>query len=388
MRSKCLSLFVSLCAVAAIFVAGCAKGNSSNPVSVQPKNNSKVAIVVYAQGVPVVGDSIRKCVLMLYPKISDGIADSTISNITWQVVGDGMIGIPTLKPTQVMWRPDTGHYKIQVTLLQKDGNYFSNTRDLIIYESGAVYVAGDSILTLFYGAKTAAGLLPVTMRFSANLFVDPSVLPGYENPQVIDWGMGRPLDGKMIAVPAAGGIYRYVSDTLYPGTMYSVSTIVKWNGTKDNSIWTDTNKCVASKYWLPDAAGRKAFRFMTPPVDSVIPVDTSLMAGASGDTGSAWLMKIRIRGDTTTYFFNPALNANPTAIICSFVVNKVATNVQLVNGGAAYYAKLSRAQVQGYTSSDGVVHILYGGVNMNNSVFYLPATGDLGFNQSLLKRKA
>jgi hypothetical protein len=374
-----LSLVVG-CAMTMLAI-GCANGNSNPISSTSEHGNGGVAIVLYVQGATYAKDTVaQKCVIMLYAQLADTVPVSSINQITFSIEGDGIIGTPISTPRQVMWTPDTGTYKVIVSVLRKDGTYLSNYRYITVGKGGA-YVVGDSIVKLTYGAKTVQGLLPVTIRMAATLFTDPTISMATANPKIPVWGQGQGLNGKYLTPVISGGYY-YGYDTLYPNSSYSMGAIATWNGTNANSIWADTNKCRPSYLW-----SNGAFRFMTPPVDSIIVVDTSILAESSGDVGTSWLMKIKMLGDTTTYLFNPSLNATQS-YLAAFVVNGVPTNVQLTNGGVALYVKLSRAQLAAFTSSDGIVHVSYGGTNMSNSVFYLASSGDLGYHPMLAKRKA
>jgi hypothetical protein len=376
-----LFLVVSLAMFA--MVAGCVK---SNPMTAESHSGSGVDIVAYVQGVAV-KDSITPGVIMLCAQLADTIADSTISTITWQIVGGAVIGVKYTH-VQTMWVPDTGHYTVQVTVLRKNGTSLQNMRNFIVYKSGVVSVPvlpGDSIFMVTFGKKTVNGFLPVTIRIATSVFTNSAVPVLGNSAKFILWGPGQGNNGTMSAIDTAKNVtYKYIQDTAYPNTKYNGCAIVQWNGTNMNSLWADTSKCHASKYWLQDSAGNWAFRFMTPSGDTVYVPDTSLMAGASGDTGASWVMRMKIVGDTTTYFFNPSLS---TTSMASFIKNGVVTTLNLTSAGTVYYLKLSRAQVQAQVSSDGYIHISYDGSSMTGSVFYQASSGNLAYFFALAKKK-
>jgi hypothetical protein len=370
-------LSCALFVVVSLLAIGCAK---NNPVSCSDRGDG-VGIVAYVNGVAV-KDSITPGVIELYPQIADTIADSTISTITWQVIGGSVLGV-TYKRGQVMWKPDTGHYTVQVTVLRKNGTSLTNERNFIVCKPGTP-ISSDSVFTVVYGKKTAKGLLPVTIRIATTIFTNAAVPTLSNSAKFILWGMGQGDNGTMSAIDTAKTVaYKYIQDTVYPNTKYNGCAVPQWNGQNSNSIWADSAKCHQSVYWSQDSLGNWAFRFMSPSGDTVYTPDTSLMAGASGDTGSAWVMKLRTVVDTTTYFFNSSFSTTATV---SFIKNGVVTTFNIATSGTVYYLKLSRAQVQAQVSSDGYIHISYDGSSMTGSTFYQASSGNLAYFFALAKK--
>ncbi len=326
-------------------------------------------------------DSLPKAVIMLFPKLADGFDTSMIASITWEIVGGEVIDVTKIQK-EVMWKPDVGLYQIRCTLLQNDKNSLVTTREFIIYSPEEV--SEDSVISFTYGERTSSGFL-TTIKILGSLCVDESVSPGKENPKIIIWGPGRGSEGKSMAITGSGK-YRYVKDTLYPNQAYSACVVVQWNGTKENSIWCDTTKCSRSIHWLADKNGDKAFRWTTSPLDSVSDSSLSMIDGASGDTGSLWLMQMKIYGDTVIYIFNPDMNIDST-LSFSFIKDSIITKCSLTDSGSFCFAKFTRTTVKSYESGDGLIHLNYGGENMKKSIFYRSETGDLCHGFVLAKKR-